>query len=140
MRVFVCVYTRAPQCWSCMHDNMHGLRVVSILLLAARLQVCTQLDRASSMQQTDLSVNYLPSLPASSQHLSHQGSQSQQFCTVYMRVRVRIVFTIYFRHTHSTCSSIYSHVPVYLLQVYIVVVVVVYTGIYRCTLYTITVR
>ena len=33
------------------------------MLLAARLLVYTQLDRASSIQRTDLSVNDLPSLP-----------------------------------------------------------------------------
>ena len=77
----LCVQS-APQC-SCTYA-MHGLGVGS-MLIAARLPDYTQLDRASSMQQTDLGVNDLPSLPASSQqHLSQQGSQSQQLCTVYI--------------------------------------------------------
>ena len=97
--------------------------------LAARLLVYTQLDRASSMQQADLWVNYLPSLPASSQHLSRQGSQSQQLCTVYIRERVRTIYTrMHIHHTIPTCSTLYSPVPVHLLQVSIIVVVEVYTG------------
>ena len=38
------------------------------------LLVYTQLDRASSVQEIDFSVNCLPSLPASHQHISREGS------------------------------------------------------------------
>ena len=41
--------------------DVHELGV-ALMLVAARLLVYTQLERASSMQQTDLSVNDLPLL------------------------------------------------------------------------------
>ena len=82
----VCVYTHYTAVL--MHD-MHGL-VVESMLPAARLLVYTQLDRASSMQQTDISLNDLAPLPASSysqQHLSIStgisiATASQQLRTV----------------------------------------------------------
>ena len=111
-----------------MYQGMYDMQVLGVgsMLLAARL-VYTQLDRAPSMQQTDLSMNDLHSLPASSQHISRQGSQSQQLCTVRMRVRVPIICISIYHHMILTCSTIYSHVPVVVLQVSIVAVV--HTGI-----------
>ena len=66
VRVCVCTEYTAVL----MYD-MHRLGIKS-MLLAARLLVYRQLDRASSMQQTNISVNDLPPLAASSysQHLS----------------------------------------------------------------------
>ena len=113
--------------------------VVCSMLLGARRLVYTQFDRASSMQQSDLSVNGLPSPPDScQQHSSHQGSQSQQFCTVYIRVRVRIICNIYVFSSYEfylqchlfarTCVS-----PAGIRRC--CRCTVEYTGMYRCILY-----
>ena len=58
---YVCVVCVCTECTAVLMYDMRGLGVGS-MLLAARLLVYTQLDRASRMQQTDLSVNYLSSL------------------------------------------------------------------------------
>ena len=73
---YVCVVCVCTECTAVLMYDMRGLGVGS-MLLAARLLVYTQLDRASSMQQNDLLVNDLHSLPVLSQsHLPRYGPQS----------------------------------------------------------------
>ena len=106
-------------------------------LLAARPLAYTQLDRASSIQQTDLSVNDLLSLPASSSHhLSTQGSQSQKLCTVY----------IFMYTSTSTCHMYvciirflpalqFTYVPEYVLRMYLSAAGISIVVVVRCSPY-----
>ena len=57
-------------------------------------------------------------------HLIRDLNRNSSVPCTYEYEYVSYVTFMYFRHTNSTCSAIYSHVLVYLLQVSVVVVVV----------------